>query len=80
MRTDWLNVSMLSTIFGKPLALVVPNMVLSKLNIQKLVSQHTRGRYTFQPLWVSGPISWIETTTQLVKYSLNYCEKKAAPL
>ena len=29
-------------------------MVLSKLNIQKLVSQHTRGRYTFQPLWVSG--------------------------
>ena len=28
-------------------------MVLSKLNIQKLVSQHTRGRYTFQPLWVS---------------------------
>ena len=35
-------------------SLVVPNMVLSKLNIQKLVSQHTRGRYTFQPLWVSG--------------------------
>ena len=29
-------------------------MVLSKSNIQKLVSQHTRGRYTFQPLWVSG--------------------------
>ena len=28
-------------------------MVLSKLNIRKLVSQHTRGRYTFQPLWVS---------------------------
>ena len=24
-------------------SLVVPNMVLSKLNIQKLVSQHTRG-------------------------------------
>ena len=35
-------------------SLVVPNMVLSKLNIPKLVSQHTRGRYTFQPLWVSG--------------------------
>ena len=34
-------------------SLVVPNMVLSKSNIQKLVSQHTRGRYTFQPLWVS---------------------------
>ena len=34
-------------------SLVVPNMVLSKLNIQKLVSQHTRGRYTFQPLRVS---------------------------
>ena len=34
-------------------SLVVPNMVISKLNIQKLVSQHTRGRYTFQPLWVS---------------------------
>ena len=33
----------------KPFALVVPNMVLSKLNIQKL--------YTFQPLWVS--ISWV---------------------
>ena len=29
-------------------------MVLSKLNIQKLVSKHTRGRYTFQPLWVSA--------------------------
>ena len=28
-------------------------MVLSKLNTQKLISQHTRGRYTFQPLWVS---------------------------
>ena len=27
-----------------------------------------------------SPISWIETTTQPVKYSLNYCEKKAAPL
>ena len=26
-----------------------PNMVLSKLNIPKLVSQHKRGRYTFQP-------------------------------
>jgi len=35
-------------------SLVVPNMVLSKLNIQKLVSQHTRRRYTFQPLWDSG--------------------------
>ena len=34
-------------------SLVVPNMLLSKSNIQKLVSQHTRGRYTFQPLWVS---------------------------
>ena len=34
-------------------SLVVPNMVLSKLNIQKLVSQQTRGRYTFRPLWVS---------------------------
>ena len=34
-------------------------MVLSKLNIQKLVSQHTRGRYTFQPLWVSAPIYFI---------------------
>ena len=33
-------------------SLVVPNMVLSKLNIQKLVSQHTRGRYKFQPLWL----------------------------
>ena len=56
VRTDWLNVSVLSTIFGiwKPLALVVPNMVLSKLKVQKLVFQHTRGRYTFQPLWVSG--------------------------
>ena len=32
-------------------SLIVPNMVLSKLNIQKLVSQHTRGCYTFQPLW-----------------------------
>ena len=31
-------------------------MVLSKLNIQKLVSQHTRGRYRFQPLWVSDNI------------------------
>ena len=40
----------------KPLALVVPNMVLNKLNIQKLVSQHTRGRYMFQPLWVSDCI------------------------
>ena len=28
-------------------------MALSKLNIQKLVSQNTRGRYAFQPLWVS---------------------------
>ena len=37
---------------------VVPNMVLSKLNIPKLVSQHTRGRYTFQPLWVSGRTEW----------------------
>ena len=34
-------------------------MVLSKLNIQKLVSQHTRGRYMFQILWVSGLISWL---------------------
>ena len=41
-------------------SLVVPNMVLSKLNIPKLVSQHTRGRYTFQPLWVSG---WCVCTT-----------------
>ena len=34
-------------------------MVLSKSNIQKLVSQHTRGRYTFQPLWVSGPTQYL---------------------
>ena len=34
-------------------------MVLSKLNIQKLVSQHTRGRYTFQPLWVAAISQWI---------------------
>ena len=42
-------------------------MVLSKSNIQKLVSQHTRGRYTFQPLWVSdfsdsGPYSTVRLT------------------
>ena len=42
--------------------LVVPNMVLSKLNIQKLVSQHTRGRYTFQPLWVSANTRWLSLT------------------
>ena len=36
-------------------------MVLCKLNIQKLVSQHTRGRYTFQPLWVSANIPLDET-------------------
>ena len=33
-------------------------MVLNKLNIQKLVSQQTRGRYTFQPLWVSDLIQY----------------------
>ena len=43
----------LAYLLGECLSLVVPNMVFSKLNIQKLVSQHTRGRYTFQPLWVS---------------------------
>ena len=35
-------------------SLDAPNMVLSKLNIQKLDSKQTRGSCTFQPLWVSG--------------------------
>ena len=53
MRTDWLNVSVLSTIFGNPSLLLFQIWYLANWNIQKLVSQHTRGRYTFQPLWVS---------------------------
>jgi len=59
-------------------SLVVPNMVLSKLNIQKLVSKHTRGRYTFQPLWVSGKIkkksfSFIFTESSFERINHRHC-------
>ena len=59
-------------------------MVLSKSNIQKLVSQHTRGRYTFQPLWVSGSTEpagsgSTEPASQLSDTDLKYRRRQRVP-
>ena len=52
-------------------------MVLSKLNIQKLVSQHARGRYTFQPLWVSDRTNRFHVAVRLFSNRSQRQDKRA---
>ena len=59
MPTDWLNVSVLSTIFGNPSLLLFQIWYLANWNIQKLVSQHTRGRYTFLIKQIDSMFPWV---------------------